>query len=208
MSEISRTSFSSSNLPLASRKCSSSNDLSKWSTMACLPRPMMMMMSVRPARTASSTTYWIAGLSRSGSISLGCALVAGRNRVPSPAAGMTAFRTFVIAPPLRGAGVYPSGATRRPGRRALHPRLHFPHADLRVRVHGLRSAHRSLPALLRGSAHGLWGVRGEAEEGLPPGRHRVQGLGFLRDRQPREGAVWGRVHEGLGGRVGVVGFEV
>src|SRR6185436_20469444 len=95
-------SFSSSNLPLASRKCSSSNDLSKWSTMACLPRPMMMMMSVRPARTASSTTYWIAGLSRSGSISLGWALVAGRNRVPSPAAGMTAFRTFVIAPPLRG----------------------------------------------------------------------------------------------------------
>src|SRR6266540_5134403 len=114
MSEISRTSFSSSNLPLASRKCSSSKERSKWSTMACLPRPMMMMMSVSPAWTASSTTYWIAGLSRRGSISLGWALVAGRNRVPSPAAGMTAFRTFVIAPPLQGAGVYPQGATRRP----------------------------------------------------------------------------------------------
>ena len=32
------------------------------------------------------------GLSTSGSISLGCALVAGRNRVPRPAAGKTAFR--------------------------------------------------------------------------------------------------------------------
>src|SRR5271166_4048927 len=36
------------------------------------------------------------GLSTSGSISLGCALVAGRNRVPRPAAGKTAFRTFAI----------------------------------------------------------------------------------------------------------------
>src|SRR4029453_11527103 len=201
MSEISRTSFRSSNLPLASRKCSSSKDRSKWSTMACLPRPMMMRMSVKPARTASSTTYWIAGLSRSGSISLGWALVAGRNRVPSPAAGTTAFRTFVIAPPLRGAGVYPRGATRRPGRRARHPRIHFIHADVRVRVHGLRSAHRGLPALLRGSAHDLRGVRGEAEEGLPPSRHRVQGLGVLCDRQPREGLVGGLLDEGLGRRV-------
>src|SRR5690348_7619022 len=33
------------------------------------------------------------GLSTSGSISLGCAFVAGRKRVPSPAAGNTAFRT-------------------------------------------------------------------------------------------------------------------
>ncbi len=46
---------------------------------------------VSPARTASSTTYWIAGLSTTGSISLGVALVAGRNRVPRPAAGITAF---------------------------------------------------------------------------------------------------------------------
>src|ERR1700736_1305147 len=33
------------------------------------------------------------GLSTSGSISFGCALVAGRNRVPRPAAGKTALRT-------------------------------------------------------------------------------------------------------------------
>src|SRR5215475_3961952 len=36
------------------------------------------------------------GLSTSGSISFGCALVAGRNRVPRPAAGKTAFRTDAL----------------------------------------------------------------------------------------------------------------
>src|SRR6266545_846233 len=50
-----------------------------------------MSTSSRPADAASSTTYWIAGLSTTGSISLGVALVAGRNRVPRPAAGMTAL---------------------------------------------------------------------------------------------------------------------
>ena len=53
----------------------------------------MMQMSSMPARTASSTTYWMAGLSTTGSISLGWALVAGRKRVPRPAAGMTALVT-------------------------------------------------------------------------------------------------------------------
>src|ERR1700687_2195254 len=38
------------------------------------------------------------GLSTMGSISFGCALVAGRKRVPSPAAGKTAFRTFASIP--------------------------------------------------------------------------------------------------------------
>ena len=47
-----------------------------------------------PAFTASSTMYWMAGLSTMGSISLGIALVAGSTRVPSPAAGMIALRTF------------------------------------------------------------------------------------------------------------------
>jgi hypothetical protein len=46
-----------------------------------------------PTLTASSTTYWMPGLSTSGSISLGVDFVAGRNRVPRPAAGMTAVRT-------------------------------------------------------------------------------------------------------------------
>src|SRR3954464_13085728 len=53
----------------------------------------MTRMSVMPARTHSSTTYWMAGLSTSGIISLGWAFDAGRKRVPSPAAGMTALRT-------------------------------------------------------------------------------------------------------------------
>src|SRR5262245_44670728 len=59
--------------------------------MATLPRPLTMTMSVMPAATASSMTSWMVGTSTIGSISLGMALVAGRNRVPSPAAGMTAF---------------------------------------------------------------------------------------------------------------------
>ena len=60
----------------------------------------MMRMSRIPARTASSTTCWMAGLSTTGSISLGWALVAGRKRVPSPAAGMTALRTGFTSPHL------------------------------------------------------------------------------------------------------------
>src|SRR5579864_8601488 len=52
------------------------------------------MMLSAPAATASSTPYWMMGLSTSGSISFGCALVAGRKRVPSPAAGNTALRTL------------------------------------------------------------------------------------------------------------------
>src|ERR1700739_611970 len=46
-----------------------------------------------PASRASSTAYWITGLSTTGSISLGMALVAGRKRVPMPATGKTALRT-------------------------------------------------------------------------------------------------------------------
>src|SRR3954464_4355353 len=61
--------------------------------MDALLRPMTTRTSSSPARAASSTTYWMAGLSTTGSISLGVALVAGRNRVPRPAAGMTAFVT-------------------------------------------------------------------------------------------------------------------
>src|SRR3989442_12712407 len=49
-----------------------------------------------PEATASSTPYWMMGLSTTGSISLGWALVAGRNRVPRPAAGKPAFRILLI----------------------------------------------------------------------------------------------------------------
>src|ERR1700681_4701625 len=46
-----------------------------------------------PAARASSTAYWISGLSTTGSISFGIALVAGRKRVPRPPTGKTALRT-------------------------------------------------------------------------------------------------------------------
>src|ERR1700730_12056800 len=54
----------------------------------------MKIMSVIPAAAASSTAYWISGLSTTGNISLGLALVAGRKRVPRPATGNTALVTL------------------------------------------------------------------------------------------------------------------
>ena len=70
--------------------------MSKWSSIARLLRPVMKIISVMPAATASSTAYWISGLSTIGSISFGCALVAGRNRLPRPATGNTAFLIFFM----------------------------------------------------------------------------------------------------------------
>ena len=61
--------------------------------MARLHRPVMTIMSSMPEATASSTVYWINGLSTSGNISFGEAFVAGRKRVPRPAAGIMAFLT-------------------------------------------------------------------------------------------------------------------
>src|SRR5215469_15509700 len=83
--------------------------------MACLPRPVMMMIWSQPEAIASSTPYWMIGLSTTGSISLGWALVAGRKRVPRPAAGNTALRTFMVMGALvvRGSSwVVGLGATR------------------------------------------------------------------------------------------------
>src|SRR5580658_7585288 len=60
--------------------------------MTCLPRPVMKTNCSIPASRASSTAYWMTGLSTTGSISLGMALVAGRKRVPMPATGKTALR--------------------------------------------------------------------------------------------------------------------
>ena len=54
----------------------------------------MMASSTSSGSSASSTTYWITGLSSTGSISLGMHLVPGRKRVPRPAAGMIAFMLF------------------------------------------------------------------------------------------------------------------
>src|SRR5262249_54995915 len=70
--------------------------------MARLFRPVTRMISSSPEATASSTTYWMVGLSTSGSISLGWALVTGRKRVPRPAAGNTPLRTFIRLRSLLG----------------------------------------------------------------------------------------------------------
>src|SRR3954471_1327009 len=59
--------------------------------MARLLRPVTKIISVIPAAAASSTAYWISGLSTIGSISFGLALVTGRERLPRPATGKTAF---------------------------------------------------------------------------------------------------------------------
>src|SRR5688500_605871 len=66
--------------------------MSKWSISAVLPRPVTKIICSIPASRASSTAYWISGRSITGSISLGIALVACRNRVPSQATGNTALR--------------------------------------------------------------------------------------------------------------------
>src|SRR6266542_1787202 len=104
--------------------------------MARLWLDVTMMTCSMPAATASSTAYWMTGLSTSGSISLGCALVAGRKRVPQPAAGKTAFRTRIepraallsawAGPVYRPVWIFPEGgvaptlpAPGRPGGRRL-----------------------------------------------------------------------------------------
>src|ERR1700721_1234977 len=61
--------------------------------MAFLRRPVTKITLSIPEAMHSSTAYWISGLSTTGNISLGCAFVAGRNRVPKPATGRTALRT-------------------------------------------------------------------------------------------------------------------
>src|SRR5437588_626303 len=67
--------------------------------MADLPRPLTTTICSTPAFTASSTMSWMVGVSTMGSISLGMAFVAGRKRVPRPAAGMTTLRSgcFIAA---------------------------------------------------------------------------------------------------------------
>src|SRR5262245_61443457 len=56
-------------------------------------------ISVTPAAAASSTAYWMSGLSTTGSISFGLALVTGRKRLPRPATGKTALRSFACTLP-------------------------------------------------------------------------------------------------------------
>src|SRR6185369_8944166 len=91
--------------PFSSSSRSSSYDRSKWSSMARFWLEVTMITCSMPDATASSTAYWMTGLSTSGSISLGWAFVAGRKRVPHPAAGKTAFRTRMKPRSLTGTAV-------------------------------------------------------------------------------------------------------
>ena len=65
-----------------------------------LLRPVTKTKCSMPASRASSTANWMTGRSTMVSISLGMALVAGRNRVPSPATGNTALRMRRMHLPL------------------------------------------------------------------------------------------------------------
>src|SRR5437764_1772741 len=67
--------------------------------MARLWRPVTKIMSVMPAAAASSRAYWMRGLSTTGIISFGLALVTGRKRLPKPATGNTAFLSLAITAP-------------------------------------------------------------------------------------------------------------
>src|SRR6186713_2282476 len=92
--------------------------------MARLEAPVTNTSRRAPASRASSTAYWISGLSTMGSISLGLALVAGRKRVPRPATGKTATSMRLsdclatIRAPLLGAGNIPRQVVVSAGPRA------------------------------------------------------------------------------------------
>src|SRR5277367_3362086 len=87
--------------------------------MTCLPRPVTKMNCSIPASIASSTAYWTTGLSITGSISLGTALVAGRKRVPMPATGRTALRT--------GLGLVIAGRDALESAQSWHKDAHIVH---------------------------------------------------------------------------------
>ena len=73
---------------------SSSNEVSKWFSIAFLEECVTSTISLIPAATHSLTIYWINGLSAMVNISFGIAFVAGSILVPKPATGITAFIFF------------------------------------------------------------------------------------------------------------------
>src|SRR5207247_8348940 len=66
--------------------------------MDALPGPVTNRTRFMPTRVSSSTTYCTTGLRPTGSISLGCDLVAGSSRVPRPATGTTAISMSIPSP--------------------------------------------------------------------------------------------------------------
>jgi len=80
--------------------------MSKWSSIDRFPLPVIIIISVIPALTASSTRYCITGLSTIGSISFGWAFVAGKKRVQKPAAGIMHLVIFFIFYRVGTAGAF------------------------------------------------------------------------------------------------------
>src|SRR4051812_9505081 len=93
------------------------------------------MMLSTPEASASSTPYWMMGVSTRGSISFGCAFVAGRNLVPRPAAGNTALRIVLLID------------HRSPGGNCRRSHVHVAFCTLHVALCTLHSA-RLLPGTL------------------------------------------------------------
>src|ERR1017187_9178445 len=164
--------------------------------MAVLPRPVPMIIFWIPEWTASSTPYWMMGLSTIGSISLGGALVAGRNRVPSPAAGNTALRTLAV--------IYYSLVPQRPLWQLASLYFHVPCAiymclDNTNGIRNSRTLHRHqghrlrrrLPGRLHSSEKRRAQLRGSGDAlHRPGGMHRLRrvcsrlpGFGDLRSRR-------------------------
>ena len=90
------TNANKSSLPFSRKFISNSTLESKWSSMARLLLPVTIRISSMPDAMASSTMNWMVGLSTIGNISFAMAFVAGKKRVPNPAAGITAFLTFFM----------------------------------------------------------------------------------------------------------------
>src|SRR5687768_17357249 len=116
----------------------------------------------QPASMASSTAYWISGLSTTGSISLGTVLVAGRNRVPRPATGNTALRTCwnMLTPESKESVDAPRHRRRRGG-------------GLVARVFGNQLAQQLLE---RGLVEALHGLAGAHQRGLDRGARQLARL--------------------------------
>ena len=79
-------------LPRASRVPSRTRSSTKCATTLSLPSEVTITNRSAPASAASSATNSMPGVSTTGSNSLGTVLVAGRKRVPRPAAGTIAVR--------------------------------------------------------------------------------------------------------------------
>src|SRR6266511_3384196 len=141
-------------------------------------------MLVIPEATASSITYWMIGLSTRGSISLGCALVAGRKRVPRPAAGKTAFRIFFMTAgnaTTRLREAIPGHATlndhARPQVRGGEPRASpggapEPGPDPRGGAAGRHPEGRAAPACTSAEEPGDWSPGEGDETARSPASHR------------------------------------